>query len=123
MTEALESVKNLHFNGIFLTKVNNVWKKYRGGIFHDTREWCKIWRKTDFFGKWHEEFGKFSPEHVKVLKLGPLLGPFIQSGKCMSLVFAAVICYDNEEWRKIWKRIELSVQNWHEKFNKFWPEH
>ena len=27
-------------------------KKYRGVIFHDTREWCKIWRKTDlWFGK------------------------------------------------------------------------
>ena len=39
-------------------------KKYRGVIFHDTEEWCKIWRKTDLcFGKWHEKFGKFSPEH------------------------------------------------------------
>ena len=27
-------------------------KKYRGVIFQDTREWCKIWRKTDLqFGK------------------------------------------------------------------------
>ena len=42
-------------------------KKYRGVIFHDTEEWCKIWRKTDlWFGKWHEEFGKFSSEHLKV---------------------------------------------------------
>ena len=33
-------------------------KKYRGALFHDTRLWCKIWRKTDlWFGKWHEEFG------------------------------------------------------------------
>ena len=31
-------------------------KKYRGVILHDTEEWCKIWKKTDFwFGKWHEE--------------------------------------------------------------------
>ena len=30
-------------------------KKYRGVIFHDTEEWCKIWQKTDFwFEKWHE---------------------------------------------------------------------
>ena len=33
------------------------------------------------------------------------------------------MCYDNEEWYKIWKGIDLSVQNWHEEFNKFWPEH
>ena len=46
-------------------------KKYTGVIFHDTEGWCKIWRKTDLrFGKWHEEFGKFSPEQFKVSKLG-----------------------------------------------------
>ena len=45
-------------------------KKYRGVIFHDTEEWCKIWRKTDLIlGKWQEEFCKFSSEHLKVSKL------------------------------------------------------
>ena len=33
------------------------------------------------------------------------------------------MCYDNEELCKIWKGIDLSVQNWHEEFNNFWPEH
>ena len=61
-------------------------KKYSGGIFYDTREWCKIWGKFDFwFGKWHEDFGKFSPGHMKVSKLGLSLDPFIQSRECMSL--------------------------------------
>ena len=31
--------------------------------------------------------------------------------------------YDNEEWCKIWNRIDLPFQNWHEEFNKFWFEH
>ena len=31
--------------------------------------------------------------------------------------------YDNEEWCIIWRRIGLSVQNWHEEFNGLWPEH
>ena len=45
-------------------------KKYRGVIFHDTEESCKIWRKTDlWFGKLHEESDKFSPEHLKASKL------------------------------------------------------
>ena len=45
-------------------------KKHRGVIFHGTKEWYKIWRKTDLsFGKWHDEFGKFSTEHSKVSKL------------------------------------------------------
>ena len=49
-------------------------------------ERCKIWRKTDF-GKWHEESGKFSPEHSKMSKLGLWWDPFILSKKRMSLKF------------------------------------
>ena len=33
------------------------------------------------------------------------------------------MCYDNEEWCKIWKGIDLSVQNWHEEYDECWPEH
>ena len=29
--------------------------------------------------------------------------------------------YDNEEWYKIWKEIDLSVQKWHEEFINFDP--
>ena len=68
-------------------------KKYRGAIFHDTKVWCKIWRKTDlWFGKWHEEFGKFSPEHTKFSILRLSLNPLIQSRKCMSLKLTEKLC-------------------------------
>ena len=89
MQNLKKSLENLHFNGLLLTKVYNVWfKKYRGAIFHDTRVWCKIWRKTDlWFGTWHEKFGKCSPEHTKFSNLRLSLDPFIQSRKCMSLRF------------------------------------
>ena len=93
-------------------------KKYRGVIFHDTEGWCKIWRKTDlWFGKWHGEYGKFSPEHLKVSKLGLWWDPLIQSRKSMSLKFTEALCHDNEEWCKIWTGIDLSFQNWHGEFN------
>ena len=99
-------------------------KKYRGVIFHDTEEWCKIWRKTDlWFGKWHEEYGKFSPEQLKVSKLAYWWDPLIQSRKSVSLKSTEVMCHDNEEWCKIWRGIELSFQNWHEEFDKIWPEY
>ena len=54
MTQEFESLKNLHFNGLLLTKVYNVWaKKYRGVMFYGIEYWCKIWRKTDLcFEKW-----------------------------------------------------------------------
>ena len=52
LTQVLESLKNLHINRLFLTKLYNVW-----AIFHDTEEWCKTWRKTDlWFGKWYKEY-------------------------------------------------------------------
>ena len=68
-------------------------KQYRGVIFHDTKELCKIWRKTDlWFKKWHEKFGKFSPEHLKVSKLGFWWDLFAQSRKCMNLKFTEELC-------------------------------
>ena len=38
-----------------------------------------------WFGKWHDEFGKFSPEHMKFSNLGLSLNPFMRSRKYMSL--------------------------------------
>ena len=31
-------------------------------------------------------------------------------------IYWGVVCYDNEEWYKIWREIDLPFQNWHEKF-------
>ena len=40
-------------------------KKYGGVMFHENKEWYKIWRKTDFwFGNRYEEFRKFSPQQI-----------------------------------------------------------
>ena len=96
LTRAFKNIKNLSFNELLLTEVYIMFelKKYRGVMFDCTEDWCKIWRKTDlYFLKWHEEFGKFSPENVrKSKKLGLSLGPFIQSRKCMSLKFTKELC-------------------------------
>ena len=67
--------------------------KYRGVIFHDTKESCKIWGKADlWFWKRHDDFGKLSPKHTKFSKLGLSLDPFIQSRKCMSLKHRGDLC-------------------------------
>ena len=100
-------------------------KKYRGVIFHDIEEWCKIWRKTDLLlGKWHEKFGKFSPEHLKVSKWGSLCDPFVQSRKCMSLKFTEELyVMTMKNYAKFEEEIDLSFQNWREEFEEFWFEH
>ena len=33
------------------------------------------------------------------------------------------MCHENEEWCKIWRRIDLSVQIWHEEFDELWAKH
>ena len=68
---ALKSLNDFQFDCSLLCK-GYVWpKKYKGVIFHDIEVSCNIWRKTDlWFGKWHEEFGKFPPEYLEVSKVG-----------------------------------------------------
>ena len=52
-------------------------KKYRGVIFHDTEQSCKILKKTRlWFGKWHEDFSRFSPELSKISKICTLMSCF-----------------------------------------------
>ena len=45
------------------------WKYIKFQLFHDTEEWCKIWRKTDLLSQKWQEFDKFWPEHSKVTKI------------------------------------------------------
>ena len=68
-------------------------QKYRGVIFHDIEELCKFWRKTElWFGKRQEEFGRFSPEHLKVSELGLWWDHFVQSRRGMALKFTEKLC-------------------------------
>ena len=34
-----------------------------------------------------------------------------------------IIFHETEEGYKIWRGINLSLQNWYKEFDKFWPEH
>ena len=45
-----------------------------------------------WFGKRHEKFDKFSSEHSEVSKSGIWWDAFIQSRKCMSLIFTRELC-------------------------------
>ena len=100
-------------------------KIYRGVMCHDTEELCKIWREIDLLlQNWHEEFVKFWPEHSKVSKIFTLMGSFWAKYILFELEKdRGVIFHGTEEWCKIWRWTELSFQNWHEEFVKFWHEH
>ena len=73
-----------------------------------------------WFGKWHEEYDKFFPEHSE---LGFCWDPSIQTWKTELKIHREVICHDNEELCKIWRETDVSFQSWHEEFDEFWPGH
>ena len=57
-------------------------------------------------------------------KIGALMGSFYAMKKMYEFkIHMGFMCHGNKEWRKNWKEIDLSVQNWHEGFHEFWPVH
>ena len=100
-------------------------KKYRGIIFHETQEGCKIWRGIDsWFQDWHKEFDKFWPDNSKVSKIFTLIDSFW--AKYILLVlkkYRGVIFHETEERYKIWREIDVWFHEWHKEFDRFWPEH
>ena len=126
MSWALESFKSFHFNGSFRAKyILFEVKKYRRVIFHENEEGCKIWRGIDLsFQNWFKEFDKFWPDHSEVWKIFFLIGSFLAKHILFELKdYIGVIFHETEEGYKIWTGIDLSFQNCHKEFDKFWPEH
>ena len=96
-----KSLKNLHFGPLRERHAMFDLKKYRGVIFHDTRE-----------------------RPLLSLKMGTLMGFFCPKLKIFELkIYRGVMCHENAEWCKNWREIDFSVQNWHKKFDEFWFKH
>ena len=116
LTWPLKSLKDFHFNGLLLSKVYIVWAKQVQSSYL-SEEWCKIWRTTDLLlGKWHEEFGKYSPEHSKVSKFELWWDPFVQSRKYMSLKFTEELCVmtmknDTKTEEELTCRFKIDMRN------------
>ena len=126
LTWALASLQNLHFHLLLLCKVFNVWPKniqrsylsWHWRVMQNLKKnWLVVWKMT--WGIW-----QIFTRALESLKIGILMGSFNPKLKKYELkIHRGVICHDNEEWCKIWRGIDLSFQNWHEEFDKFWPEH
>ena len=75
--------------------------------------WKMIWGIWQIFTRAHES-----------LKIGTLMESFCLKLKMYELkIYREVMCDDNEKWYKSGRGIDLPVKNWHEEFDKFWPEH
>ena len=95
LTWALKNLKNLHFNGLLLNKVYNVWPKKSVG------EFCLMALNIDatFEGKLNCAFkndmrnlANFHQRMFESLKIGTWWDPFIQSRKCMCSKFREDFC-------------------------------
>ena len=100
-------------------------KKYRGVMFDCTQDWYKVWRKTGLcFQKLTWGIWQIFTRALESLQIGTLMASFCLKLKMYELkIYRGVMCHDNEEWCKIWRGIDLSVQNWHAEFDECWPEH
>ena len=95
-------------------------KKCLGVLSHDTKEWCKIWRKTDLLFKKWQEFGEFWSEHSKVSKVCTLIGLFRAKYITFDLKkYRGVIFHGTEKSCKVWRKSDLWFGKWHEQISKF----
>ena len=69
-------------------------------------------KKNWLFKKWHEDFGKFSPEHSKISKISTLMSYFWPKYKMFELIKYRRVMFDGTKyWCKIWKKTDLCFQN------------
>ena len=107
LTWALESLKNLQFNGLLLTKVYNVWaKKVQGSyvwwhwrLIQNLKEkWLLLPKMT--WGIW-----QIWTRALQGLKIRTFMGSFHQKWKLYDLkTYRGVMWHDNEQWCKNVKR-------------------
>ena len=87
LIQAHKDLKNLYFDWSVLFKVYNVWPK--------KAQRCYLWKiqKMDSrFEKWHEKYGKFSPEHFKSVETRTLKGSFCPEWKMYGLKITEESC-------------------------------
>ena len=66
----------------------------------------------------------FDPSTRKVSKILILTGSFWAKYILFELKnYRQMIFHETEKGCKTWRGIDLSFQNWHKKFDKFWSEH
>ena len=128
LTRALENLKHLHFNGLLLNKVYNVWAKKSIGEFSlmalntdatfEGKLTCAFKNDMRNLANFHQNTWKCQNWYFH----GILLFKVENAWATNYMSYRGVISNDTEEWWKIWREIDLSFQNWHKEFDEFWPQ-
>ena len=108
----------MKFNGLHLSKSyipspKTLFTNLSNITFNWLVVWKMIWGTLQIFTR-----------ALDSVRIGILMGSSNPKLKKYEIkIQRGVICHDNEEWREIWRGIDLSFQSWHEEFDEFWPEH
>ena len=128
LIQALRSLTNLHFDWSLLCKVYKVWSKkvqrsYISWHWIVTqslkKKWLVVWKMT-----W--EIWQIFIRTLENIKIVTFMGSFCPKveknyrAKNELKIYREVMCNDTEEWWKIYRGIDLSFQNRHKEFDKFW---
>ena len=126
LTRALENLKNFHFKRLLLTKVNNVWAKksieelFLIALNIDAKFERKI---TCAFKNDMRNLANFHQCTCESLPIGTLMRSFYPKLKmCELKIYRGFLWHGNEKLCKIWREIDLSVQNWHMEFDGLRPD-
>ena len=114
-TRGFESLKI----GILMESFNPKWNKYElkihwGLMCHDNEEWCKI--SSGIWGFLIPGLESLRDFHFNLVLLTKAYIAWAKKVQRSNL-------HETEQVYKIWRGIDLSFQNWHKEFNKFWREH
>ena len=126
MTWALESLKNFHFNGLLLSKVYIVWAKkvQRSNLSWNWRGIQNLERYWLIISKLAQGIWQNLTRALESLKKIHFNGSFWAKYILFELKkYRGIIFHETEEGYTICWGIDLPFQNWHKKFDKFWPEH
>ena len=110
-------VWRFYFAGLFLSKIDKIWaKKYRGVIFRDTEQWCKVLIKPDLLlSKIARRIGVISL--VYFIISCTLMGSFCPKHITFQVAnFRGIMCHYTEGWCKIYRKIDSRLEKWHKEF-------
>ena len=129
LAQTLESLKNDHFNGRLLSKVHIVWTKteHSNNPSWNRRGIQNLERNRRVVSKLTQEIWQILTRALENLKNFHLYG-FLLNKVYIYILFElkryrGIIFNETKEGYKIWRGIDVFFQNWHKKFDKFWPDH
>ena len=111
-----QKFKNFTFDGLFLSKVYEVWAKKNTREFAFTtgnRNAKFEWTLTLWFQKWHKELGELSLERSKVWKIVHWWALFVQS-----ISFSWTFQRNSVSWH--WRAMQNLNENWHDMWLQKW---